>query len=156
MRSQIHLGAKGHMVNMLKFNGYYGCHYCTAEGKTVGKTHAYYPYTQHGAIRESNMNSVFVEMAETMGVEHKISGNLLKKQKINVVGVKGKSAFALILDGLPLSAPIDYMHCVLSGVFSEVLKTCYQSLNPMQRESLNAEVAQLSCPREMIAFSRKV
>ena len=150
------LGAKGHMLNMLKFNGFYGCHYCTAEGKTVGKTHAYYPYTQHGAIRESNLNSVFVEMAETMSVKQKTSGDHSKKQNINVVGVKGKSAFALILEGLPLSAPIDYMHCVLSGVFSDVLKTCYQSLTPLQKESLNSEVAQLSCPREMIAFSRKV
>ena len=150
------LGAKGHMLNILKFNGFYGCHYCTAEGKTIGKTHAYYPYTQQGAIRESNLNSVFVEMAETMSVKQKISGDHSKKQKINVVGVKGKSAFSLILEGLPLSAPIDYMHCVLSGVFSDVPKTCYQSLTPLQKESLISEVAQLSCPTEMIALSRKV
>ena len=62
-------------------------------------------------------------MAETMRVKQKISGDHSKKQKTNVVGVKGKSAFALILEGLLLSAPIDYMHCVLSGVFSDVLKT---------------------------------
>ena len=33
------LGAKSHMLNMYKFNGYYGCHYCTVEGVTIGTSH---------------------------------------------------------------------------------------------------------------------
>ena len=48
------------------------------------------------------------------------------------------------------------MHCVLSGVFLEVLKTCYQSLSKAQKEEISSEVSQLSCPRELIAYSRKV
>ena len=66
------LGAKSHMLNMLKFNGYYGCHYCTAEGQTIGRTHAYYPYNQQGIIRDPETNDVFVEMAETMSVKQKL------------------------------------------------------------------------------------
>ena len=134
------LGAKSHMLNMLKFNGYYGCHYCTAEGQTIGRTHAYYPYNQQGIIRDPETNDVFVEMAETLSVMQKLKLEG-KDKKINVVGVRGKSAFAEVIEGLPLSAPIDYMHCVLSGVFSEVLKTCYQSLSKAQKEETNSEVS---------------
>ena len=150
------LGAKSHMLNMLKFNGFYGCHFCTAQGVTIGRTHAYYPYTQQGKIREPAVNDVFVEMAETMSVEQKLKKDHAKKLKVNVVGVRGKSAFSQIINGLPLSAPIDYMHCVLSGVFTELLKTCYSSLTKNQKDDINLQVAELSCPREMIAFSRKV
>ena len=30
------LSAKSHLLNMYKFNGFYGCHYCTVQGKTIG------------------------------------------------------------------------------------------------------------------------
>ena len=33
--------AKAHVLNMMQFNGFFGCHFCTAEGRTIGKTHAY-------------------------------------------------------------------------------------------------------------------
>ena len=139
------LGAKSHMMNMLKFNGFYGCHYCTAQGVTIGKTHAYYPYTQQGKLREPAVNDLFFEMAETMSVQQKLKRDPAKKLKVKVVGVSGKSAFAQIIKGLPLSAPIDYMHCVLSGVFTELLKTCYSSLTKSQRDDINLQVAELSC-----------
>ena len=77
------LGAKRHKLNMLKFNGFYGCHFCTAKGKTIGRTHAYYPYNDQGSLREPFLNDVYVEIAETLSV----------RGKTNVVGVKGKSAF---------------------------------------------------------------
>ena len=57
------LGAKSHMLNMFKFNGYYGCHFCTAKGKTIGRTHAYYPHYEDGQLRVSSLNDVYVNMA---------------------------------------------------------------------------------------------
>ena len=140
------LGAKNHMLNMLKFNGYYGCHYCTVKGETIGRTHAYYPYNQRGSIREPSLNDVYVNIAETLSLS-KIP---------NVVGVKGRSCFSSIIDGLPLTAPVDYMHCVLIGVFPELLKLCYKTLSALNREQISQIVANLACPREMISYSRKI
>ena len=141
------LGAKNHMLNMYKFNGYYGCHVCTVKGKTIGKTHAYYPYSDEGSLRECSLNDVYVNLAETLSVNKKIP---------NVVGVKGRSAFAELVEGLPLTAPIDYMHYILIGVFADLLRLCYKTLNASQRITLSETVANTSCPREMISYSRKI
>ena len=137
------MGAKSNMLNMFKFNGFYGCHYCTAAGKTIGQTHAYYPYQQEGTVRDSSVNDRFVQCAELL------SANEL----FNVAGVKGKSAFVPLIDGLPLTAPIDYMHCVLQGVLPDVLKLCFKSLATDEKNAINSVLSNLSCPREMIAYS---
>ena len=140
------LGAKCHMLNMIKFNGYFGCHFCTVEGATIGRSHCYYPYNQHGQIREPHINNLYANLAEVLSVD----------QSTKVVGVKGKSAFSNLIDGLPLTAPIDYMHCVLLGVFPIVLKLCYQALTPDSRAELSYTISRLSCPRELISYSRKI
>ena len=64
------------------------------------------------------------------------------------MGVKSRSAFASLVDGLPLTAPVDYMHCILQGVFPDVLKICYQSLKTQEKDSVNTLISELSCPRE--------
>ena len=140
------LGAKNHILNMMKFNGYYGCHYCTAKGTTIGSTHAYYPFEVDGVTREPSVNEAYVDTAETLSY----------RKQTNVVGVKGKSAFAELIEGLPLTAPIDYMHCVLLGVFPDVLRLCYQSLSSSEKLQLSSSINNLSCPREMISYSRKI
>ena len=142
----VDLGAKSHMLNMFKFNGFYGCHYCTAPGKTIGKTHAYYPFAQIGKIREPDINNVFVKYAELVPVD----------ELINVAGVKGKSAFSSVINNLPLAAPIDYMHCVLLGVFPEALKLCYRALSSDDKVQVNLVLSNLNCPREMVAYSKKI
>ena len=140
------LGAKSHVLNMFKFNGFYGCHYCTTVGRTIGRTHAYYPYNQTGDIRESSLNNLYVHFAECLS----------KNEQVNVVGVKGRSAFACIVPDLPLSAPIDYMHCVLLGVFPENIKLCYKMLPVSVKNDIETLLLQQRCPREMIAYSRKI
>ena len=60
-----------------------------------------------------------------------------------------------MIDGLLLSAPIDYMHCVLLGVFPETLKVCIKALKNDQKLLIDEVVSALSCPREMIAYPRK-
>ena len=140
------LCAKCHILNMMKFNGYYGCHFCTAKGVTIGKTHAYYPYHKSGQMRDASINNLYVYYAENFDAE----------KPLNVVGVKGQSAFADLVDGLPLTAPIDYMHCVLMGVFQELLKICYKSLSSDDKTTTAQIVSDLSCPREMIAYLRKI
>ena len=77
------------------------------------------------AIRESSLNDIYISTAETLRL----------KQVTNVVGVKGRSAFAILVDGLPLTAPVDYMHCILQGVFPDVLRICDQSLTTQEKDS---------------------
>ena len=101
------LGAKNHMLNMFKFNGFYGRHFCETKGKTVGKTHAYYPFIETGRVRESHLTENYVNMAEAQNAD----------ELPNVVGVKGRSPFSEFIAGLPLTAPVDYMRCVLLGAF---------------------------------------
>ena len=135
------LGAKAHMLNMFKFNGFYGCHYCTAPGITIGKTHAYYPFQQHGKVREPGVNDFFVQYADLLPVD----------TVINVAGVKGKSSFASTVPGLPFTAPVDYLHCLLLGVFPDDLKSCFRALLSTQKTKINLLLSGISCAREVIS-----
>ena len=140
------LGAKSHLLNMFKFNGHFGCHFCTVRGKTIGRTHSYYPFHEEGQIREPVINDIFVDLAESLSV----------REVNNIVGVKGSSAFASLIRGLPLTAPTDYMHCVLLGVLPEALKLCYKSIPHSEKLEMQTIIDNLKCPREMIAYSRKI
>ena len=140
------LGAKSHLLNRFKFNGFFGCHFCTVKGTTIGKTHSYYPYCQEGLISEPFFNEVFVEFADCLST---LEVNI-------VVGVKGKSPFAPLIKNLPVTAPVDYMHCVLLGVFPETLRLCFKTLTHTAKSVISQIVSNLSCPREMIASSRKI
>ena len=113
---------------------------------TIGKTHAFYPYHKSGQLRDASINNLYVYCAENFDAE----------KPLNVVGLKGRSAIADLVDGLPLTAPIDYMHCVLLGVFQELLKLCYKSLSSDDKTTTAQIVSDLSCPREMNAYSRKI
>ena len=77
-------------------------------------------------------------------------------ENINVAGVKGKSAFASMIDNLPLTTSVNYMHCVLLGVFLELLKLCNGALCPNDRTEDGLILSKLSCPREMVAYSRMI
>ena len=140
------LGAKSHMLNMYIFNGSYGCHFCTLPGKTIGSTHSYYPFPQTVKTREHCVNDMLVNYAELLPVDG----------VINVAGVKGKSAFASMSDDLPLTAPVDYMHCFSMGVFPEILKLCNRALCTNDRTEVGLILSKLSCPREIVAYSRKI
>ena len=118
------LGAKSHLLNMFKFNGFFGCHYCTVRGITIGRTHSYYPFSERGMTREPILNDIFIDFAESLSAE----------EVNNVVGVKGRSAFAGLIKNLPLTAPTDYMHCVLLGVVPETLELCYKTLSNLQKK----------------------
>ena len=140
------LGAKSHLLNMFKFNGFFGCHYFTVKGITIGRTHSYYPFSERGMTREPILNDIFTDFAESLSAE----------EVNNVVGVKGRSAFAGLIKNLPLTAPTDYMHCVLLGVVPETLKLCHKTLTNLQKNNLKEIVENLNCPREIIAYSRKI
>ena len=116
------------------------------KGKTLGRTHAYYPYIERGEVRDPILNDLYVEIAECP-TENEIP---------NVIGVKGRSAFAGIIDGLLLTAPVDYMHCVLLGVFPELLRLFHKTPPTQDKNDIQLLISELQCPREMIAYSKKI
>ena len=76
-------------------------------------------------IREPMYHENLVEKAENFLQQ----GN----QKVNMVGVKGRSAFSCVVPELPLSAPVDYMHCLLLGVYASLLARHMKLLNKKKR-----------------------
>ena len=101
---------------------------------------------QPGQIRERDVNDCFVEFAQSV----------LVTKLVNNAVVKGKSAFADFIKSLPIAATIDYMHCVLLGVFPEILKLCYKALPQDEKIKVNIVISQIFCPPELIAYSRKI
>ena len=141
--------AKSHCLSMYQHNGHFGCCYCTARGATIDRLHCYYPYKQEFRIRESTFHEQCVQLAENL-TEGGLSSN-------NVVGVKGRSAFSDIIPGLPLSACIDYMHCVLIGVYQSLLKLHIKLTTERKLlESFNKQVNKISFPCELVNHGRSV
>ena len=134
---------------MYQHNGFFGCCYCTAPGATIDRHHCYYPYSQAVKVRES----VFQKQCVTLAEKLKSNG----QSSINVVGVKGRSAFSELVSGLPLSACIDYLHCVLIGVYQALLKLHVKLMDERKEtESFITETACLSLPCEPIDHGRNV
>ena len=50
------LGEKHHILNMHKFIGFYGCHVCVTELKTIGRTHSYDPCNQESELRDNGIH----------------------------------------------------------------------------------------------------
>ena len=96
-------------------------------------------------IRTPKVNDKFVALAESL----RKTGNVH-----HVCGVKGRSAFASLVDGLPLAAGIDYMHCILQGVYKDVLEHQVRNLSKSQKQRLNEIIDNLHAPRETTCHSR--
>ena len=62
------MSARAHVLNVMQFNGFFGCHFCAAEGKKIWKMHAYYPFQQSGSIREPELNNQFIQRAELTSI----------------------------------------------------------------------------------------
>ena len=139
--------AKANVLSMYKNNGYNGCNLCTADGKTIGKSHSYYPFEQEFEYRTPELNDRYVEIAEAL------NGG---KHMFNVVGVKGRSEFAKIVPGLPLAAGVEYMHCVLLGVYKNLLNFQLTKLSSDQKKQFNSLIKRLNTPMELISHSRKI
>ena len=87
--------AKAPMLNMVQFNG---CASCLHPGKWTN-TRVCPPGTNYPPRTAASIKAAAVSATEDVPVE----------------GIKGHSILSSIVDSL-LTAPIDYMHCVLEGV----------------------------------------
>ena len=103
--------AKAPMLNMVQFNGKYGCPSCLHPGKWIN-TRVYPPGTNYPLRTVASIEAAAVTATEHAPVE----------------GIKGHSVLSSFVD-LPLAAPIDYMHCVLEGVVKRLLEKWVNSTN---------------------------
>ncbi len=118
------LVAKASMLEMFHFNAVsYGCHLCKAEGFAIDGASGYYPSDQEFELRDKHFHQRVSALAERMNRDR------TKTEYHNISGYKGVSAFENIVDGLPLSAGVDYMHCILIGVFPNLFKTLNKKNN---------------------------
>ena len=130
-----------HVLNIYQHNGYYGCIYCTAIGKKIGQCHCYYPKCRSFPIRTPEVNERLLLVAECLRKAGKFH---------NFCGVKGRSSFACLVDGLPLTAGIYYIHCVLKGVYKDVLKNQVKKLSKTDNAVLNDIIEHLHELKEAV------
>ena len=110
------LVAKAPVVNMMQFNGKYGCLACTHPGSQVSRgCHVYLPNHEPSPVARTHASIMeAAREAEDSGVP--------------VLGIKGVSVLADSLD-LVDGIPVDYMHSVLEGVTRWLLRAWFNSEN---------------------------
>ena len=105
------LPAKAMALNIMQFNGYYGCPYCLDKGVHKHKRHLYYPDEPH-RIRKQKDIKHWAQQAEL--TSHP------------VCGIKG---FSVLRPYLPIRRiPVDYMHAMLEGITKAFLE-CWMNPN---------------------------
>ena len=103
------------VLNMKKFNGYYGCGLCTMRGfQRFPVTHSY-PNSKFFSMRNPAEHHILVMQAESGSVEERKSRKE-KDPEVDTLGVKGRSKLFDIIPNLPLTCPVDTMHQCLKGV----------------------------------------
>lgn len=126
------LPAKCQMLNMIQFNGAYGCAHCLQTGKSVstGSGHTWvYPYNVENPCGPKRTTERFHECAKQAYYSGKV-----------VEGVKGPNFLSLTGFDLVRGTGIDYMHTVLLGVTRKVLSLWFASSNSKEIFSLSKYV----------------
>ena len=120
--------AKGQVLNMVQFNGFYGCPKCLQPGETVpsgnGHTHAY-PYDRHNPSGPARTIEGFRDAAEKA-----------YEQSERVEGINGPSWFLYLTDVVRGTA-LDYMHQVLLGVTRKLTHLWFDSQHHREGYSLS-------------------
>ena len=94
---------------MNQFNAYFGCTLCLIGTKQIGdgKKGRYYP-NQRIKVRTPSQYKSYLYLMEEDGLK-------------SFSGIKGHCAVSDLLEEIPLTAPIDYLHQVLLGVTRALL-----------------------------------
>ena len=99
------LPARASVLNLMQWNGQYGCTYCLDQGTQISRVRVYLPNAAHTARKE---RSVLQHAQEALGSSP-------------VCGVKGPSVLSPYLN-IVKDTVIDYMHAVLEGVAKTILQ----------------------------------
>ena len=120
------LPAKAAILNMQQYNAYFGCSICLIESKAIGNGSRglYYPNQRH-KLRTKARHENYLDFIQREGLE-------------TFRGVKGPSAVSHIIDNLPLTAPIDYMHQVLLGITRSLLFSIKNHTKKANLEKINS------------------
>ena len=99
------LPARAKSLNMMQWNGRYGCTYCLDEGSQVSHVRLYLPNDEHTTRLEKDVLK-YAKQANS---------------RSPLFGIKGPSVLSPYLNIVKDTA-IDYMHAVLEGVTKDLLK----------------------------------
>ncbi|XP_077258856.1 uncharacterized protein LOC143895532 isoform X2 [Temnothorax americanus] len=106
------LPAKAQFLNMMQYNGEFGCNHCKDKGESfrhpTGGTSRVYPYNRYPVMRTS---------AETLE-----NANQALQDMHPVNGVKGPCALSKLMPDFIRGTAIDYMHCIFPGVVKKLLQ----------------------------------
>ena len=99
---------------------------CLIESEVIGNGSRglYYPNQRH-KLRTKARHENYLDFIQREGLE-------------TFRGVKGPSAVSHIIDNLPLTAPIDYMHQVLLGITRSLLFSIKNYTKKANLEKLNS------------------
>lgn len=128
------LPAKAQFLNMMQYNGEFGCNHCKDKGESfthpiTGGTSRVYRYNRYPVMRTS---------AETLE-----NANQALQNKHPVNGVKGPCALSKLMPDFIQGTAIDYMHCIFSGVVKKLLHfwfDCSFSSEPFSLYALSGVV----------------
>ena len=134
-------------TNTKQFNGEYGCFYCLDKGEVHNRARIYPPDASH-TLRTQEQMKAWASVAQTTG----------KPQ----YGVKGVSVLAEAIE-FPQCIPIDYMHCILEGVFKQLMKFWFDPKFHSEPYSLrkyiapiNRLVSKIKPPNEVLRLPRPI
>lgn len=128
-------------MNMVQFNGFYGCPYCLEKGRCPeGLRNLVYPFEEEINLRNNTLIRKQMEEADL--------------QRVNVMGIKGSSVLCSLqkfnlVDGIA----IDYMHSVLLGVVKFMVSLWFDATNRGEKyhiaseHQVNARMLQIKLPR---------
>ena len=120
------LPAKAAAVNMMQYNGRYGCLYCLDEGVHISHRRLYLPSDNH---RPRNMKDMSKWATE---------------EGTPVFGVKGPSVLSSTID-IVKSVPIDYMHAILEGNTKSLFNCWFDSKYHKSIFYLGKKVTAINC-----------
>ena len=127
------LPAKASILNMQQFNAYFGCTLCLIKSKPIGegKKGLYYP-NQRNKMRTAAQHEAYIRLIQEQAMD-------------SFRGVKGPSAVSTLIENLPFTAPVDYMHQVLLGVTRALLflirdKSTKSDLNKIRENSATLQL----------------
>jgi len=118
------LPAKAAAVNMMQYNGKYGCLYCLDEGVHVSHRRIYLPSERHKPRHMSDVLKCAEEAIQSHSAVFGVKGHSVLSSSINIV----------------TSVPIDYMHAILEGITKSLLASWFDSKNHKFRFYLGRQI----------------
>ena len=146
------LVCKHDVLQMKKFNGYYGCGLCTMRGVQRypgGRSH---PNNQSFTMRDPGMHEYLVRQFDSGSVEER-KARKEKDPEIDTLGVKGRSYLFKVIPNLPLTCPVDTMHQCLKGVANDIINFFAEQLSYDEVQKIDDATKQVTLPSK---FKRSV